>query len=252
MKLKVISFNILCVDRGENYLISDRAPRLKAVISPFDPDVIGLQEYRDPWEPHLKEQFPDYEMFNAWRSDGWDRESGPILWKRDKFELVDKGNFWYSDTPEVMSGKEWDEAFHCNRICEYVVLKEKSTGESFVAMNTHFGFGNNGQVKSARLLTEYAKKLSDLPLFVTGDFNMFSHYPAYSEITKSFTDVNAAIANDTGNTYHGFGAETEEKGPIDYCFITDKVKPISFRVIRELVNGFYPSDHYGLEIELEI
>ena len=81
---------------------------------------------------------------------------------------------------------------------------------------------------------------------------MFSHYPAYSEITKSFTDVNAAIANDTGNTYHGFGAETEEKGPIDYCFITDKVKPISFRVIRELVNGFYPSDHYGLEIELEI
>ena len=146
MNIKVVSFNILCVDSTENYLISDRAPRLKAVIAPFDPDVIGIQEYRDPWEPHFKEQFPDYEMFNEWRSDDAWRESGPILYKRDKFELIDKGHFWYSDTPEVMSGSEWDEAFHCNRICEYVVLSEKSSGKRFAFMNTHFGFGDNGQV----------------------------------------------------------------------------------------------------------
>lgn len=252
MKLKVVSFNILCVDRGENYLISDRAPRLKAVIAPFNPDVIGIQEYRDPWEPHIKALFPEYDMFNAWRSDGWDRESGPILWKRDKFELVDKGNFWYSDTPEVMSGKEWDEEYHCNRVCEYVILRDKASGESFVAMNTHFGFGDNGQVKSAKLLTEYAKKISDLPTFITGDFNMFPCFPAYAEMVKSFTDVNAKIAGYTGNTFHNFGTEADARGPIDYCFINDKVTPLSFRVITETVNGFYPSDHYGLEIELEV
>lgn len=252
MKLKVVSFNILCVDRGENYLISDRAPRLHSVISPIDPDVIGIQEYRDTWESHFKEIFPDYDMYNAWRSDGWDRESGPILWKRDKFDLLDKGCFWYSDTPEVMSGKEWDEAFHCNRICEYVKLRDKSTGESFVFMNTHFGFGDNGQVKSAKLLTEYAARFSDLPLFVTGDFNMFSHYPAYAEMVKSFTDVNAATVKYDGNTFHDFGKVKEKNGPIDYCFINDKVKPLSYKVIDELVEGFYPSDHYGLSIELDI
>ena len=65
MNLKIVSFNILCADKGENYLISDRAPRLKAVISPFDPDVIGIQEYRDTWEPHIREQFPEYDMFNV-------------------------------------------------------------------------------------------------------------------------------------------------------------------------------------------
>ena len=252
MKIKVVSFNILCVDGKENYLISDRAPRLKAVISPFDPDVIGIQEYRDPWEKHFKEQFPEYEMYNEWRSNDAGRESGPILYKRDKFTLIDKGHFWYSDTPEVMSGSEWDEAFHCNRICEYVVLAEKSSGKRFAFMNTHFGFGDNGQVKSAKLLASYAKKLSDYPLFITGDFNTFAGSPAYAELTKHFSDVNALTAKDDGNTYHGFGNVTEKQGPIDYCFIGDKVKPLSFSVIRELVDGFYPSDHYGLKIELEI
>ena len=252
MKIKVISFNILCVDSTENYLISDRAPRLKAVIAPFDPDVIGIQEYRDPWEPHFKEQFPEYEMVNAWRSDDSHRESGPILYKRDKFELVKTGHFWFSDTPEVMSGSEWDEAFHCNRICLYVVLREKESGKEFAFMNTHFGFGDGGQVKSVKLLASYAEKLAPLPIFVTGDFNAFPNSPAYAELIKHFTDVNAVTAKDDGNTYHGFGKVTKKEGPIDYCFITDKVKPISFRVIRELVDGFFPSDHYGLQIELEL
>ena len=107
-------------------------------------------------------------------------------------------------------------------------------------------------IKSAKLLAEYAKKISDLPTFITGDFNMFPCFPAYAEMVKSFTDVNAKIAGYTGNTFHNFGTEADARGPIDYCFINDKVTPLSFRVITETVNGFYPSDHYGLEIELEV
>lgn len=252
MKLKVVSFNILCVDRGENYLISDRAPRLNAVISPLDPDAIGLQEYRDPWESHIKKQFPDYEMYNAWRSDGADRESGPILWKRDKFELLDTGHFWFSDTPEVMSGKEWDEAFQCYRICAYVILKDKQSGKTFIAMNTHLGFGDKCQVNSAKLIKQYADKLPDLPMFITGDFNSRPSSPAYTEMTKSFTDVNAATVNDTRNTYNGFTLDQHLDEHIDYCFINSSVTPITQKIIDDLVDGFFPSDHYGLYVELDI
>lgn len=252
MKLKVVSFNILCVDRGEHYLIPDRAPRLGAVVNPLSPDVIGIQEYRDPWESHIKEQFPGYDMYNAWRSEGWDRESGPILWKRDKFELVKTGHFWFSDTPEEMSGSEWDVEYHCNRICEYVILKEKESGKEFCFMNTHFGFGDDSQVKSAKLLKAYADKMSEYPLFITGDFNSFRTSPAYAEMTKHFTDANAVTVNDEENTFHNFGKVTEKFGPIDYCFTNSKVTPLSFRVIRDLVDGYYPSDHYGLFIELDV
>ncbi len=258
MKLKVVSFNILCVDwkRIPDHLISDRAPRLKKVISPFDPDVIGLQEYRDPWESHIKEQFPEYEMYNAWRSDGWDRESGPILWKRDKFELLDSGHFWFSDTPEVMSGSEWDVAFHCNRICAYVILKEKQTGKTFVAMNTHFGFGDEAQVKSADLIKRYCDSLGDFPVFITGDFNASPQSPAYARMAESFTDANAVTAKDKRRTYHGFSAEGMNddhlEGQIDYCFVNQKIKPLRRERIDRLVDGKFPSDHFGVYVELDL
>ena len=31
-----------------------------------------------------------------------------------------------------------------------------------------------------------------------------------------------------------------------------KLKPISFKIIDELVDGKYPTDHYGLFVELDI
>ena len=84
-------------------------------------------------------------------------ESSPILWKKDKFELLDKGNFWLSDTPEVES-RGWDELYNCWRMCEYVILKHIESGKIFTHMNTHYGFGDNGQVKSSKLIYEYSQK----------------------------------------------------------------------------------------------
>ena len=57
-------------------------------------------------------------------------------------------------------------------------------------------------------------------------------------------------ANDRRTTYHGYG--TADNAHIDFCFIDDKIKPISFKIIDELVDGKYPTDHYGLFIELDI
>lgn len=39
-------------------------------------------------------------------------------------------------------------------------------------MNTHFGFGDKGQVGSANLIYEYSGKILNYPTFVIGDFNM--------------------------------------------------------------------------------
>jgi endonuclease/exonuclease/phosphatase family metal-dependent hydrolase len=251
MKLKVVSFNILCGEK-ENYRFKDRASRLRRALQPLDPDVIGLQEYRDAWAPHIGEQFSDYDMYNAWRSEGSDRESGPILWKRDRFELLNTGHFWFSDTPEVMSGNEWDEVFHCYRICAYVILQEKQTGTTFAVMNTHFGFGDKGQVNSARLIKRYADALAPLPLLITGDFNARPDSPAYAEMTRHFTDVNAATVNDTRNTYHGFTLDQYLDEHIDYCFVNDKVMPLTQKRIDEQVDGYPLSDHYGLYMELDL
>ena len=250
MEIKAISFNIRCCDDKDGHAIEERAPRLAEAVLPYDADVIGLQEYRPKWEAPIEKYFGDkYEIFNKYRDDVR-FESAPILWKKDKFELINKGYFWLSDTPEIMS-RGWDELPH-NRICEYVILSCKETGEKFTYLNTHYGFGDDCHIKSSRLIAEYANKLSDLPTFVTGDFNMTPSMAGYAEITKHFTDVNAVTEKSTATTYHGYEPEKHADSHIDYCFINDKVQPLSWELIDKTFDGKYPSDHYGLFVRLDI
>ncbi|MBQ3872123.1 MAG: hypothetical protein II780_05440, partial [Clostridia bacterium] len=109
------------------------------------------------------------------------------------------------------------------------------------------------QENSAKLLVKNAKALNMmLPLFITGDFNAGPESGAYRIMTESFKDVNALTENDWTETYHGYYFEGEEPRHIDYFFIDGNFVPLSYRVIRETVDGKYPTDHYGLEIELEL
>ena len=52
MQLKVISFNIRCCDDANGYSISERAPRLKKILSDLNADLIGFQEWRPAWGRH--------------------------------------------------------------------------------------------------------------------------------------------------------------------------------------------------------
>ena len=251
MELKIISFNIRCCDDENGYSISERAPRLKKVITPYEADVIGLQEYTPLWEEEIDRLFFDeYDFFNKYRtSSGW-LESTPILWRKDKFELIKAGYFWLSDTPEVESSG-WDE-MNLNRICTYVILKDKHSGIKFNFMNTHLGFGDECQKKSVNLLLEYANKISNLPTFITGDFNMTPQNNAYATIIRHMKDVNLHTVNDTRNTYHGYNPSEVENGHIDYCFVNDKITPIHSHIIDDIVDGKFPSDHYGLFSKIEL
>ena len=57
MNLNVISFNIRCCDDENGYSISERAPRLNNVISNYDTDIIGFQEYSPKWKKHIEKYF---------------------------------------------------------------------------------------------------------------------------------------------------------------------------------------------------
>lgn len=252
MDLKVISFNVRCCDDLFDNTVEKRAPRLNEVISKYAPDLIGVQEYSALWEKHFEKYFSsEYEIYSIPRSSSARVECVPILWKKSEFECVKKSTFWLSDTPEEES-RGWDEKYNVNRICTYAVLRSKKDGKLFTFMNTHFGFGDNCQTKSARLIYEYGKKIADAPCFCTGDFNMNTDSLGYKEITKHLTDVNAVTLKYDGVTFHGYNPEKHSGGPIDYCFANDKVEPIACKVIDDLVDGKYPSDHYGMYFELGI
>lgn len=250
MQLKIVSFNIRCCDDKNGHSIPERAPRLHAAITALDPDLIGLQEYTPAWEEHIEKYFGDrYEIFNKYRSQD-SLESAPILWKKDRFSCLDRGYFWLSDTPDTES-RGWDERYNCYRICEWVILEHKS-GKRFTFMNTHYGFGDDGQVKSGKLIYKRSQMISNLPTFVTGDFNMRPDSPGYAALCRHFTDVNAATRRDFSQTFHGYQPEKHPDAHIDYCFVSQGLTPVDQKTIRTSFDGKYPSDHYGLEITLEL
>ena len=249
MLINVVSFNIR---RGNDELgdyIDVRAPRIRKVLENCHADLMGFQEFEPEWEPVIMEYYGDeYEMFNRNRSED-EHESAPIFWKKNVFKCLDKGYFWLSDTPEVES-KGWDEVYDCYRICMWVILEHRVTGKRIWYMNTHFGFGDNGQVKSAQLIRKYQKNISEYPAIITGDFNMTQQTPGYKKMTEYYTDVNMATVRNMKETFHNYyrGKETL----IDFCFVGDEIVPVSYEVIDELVDGKYPSDHYGILAKVDV
>ncbi len=250
MNLQVISFNIRYNDDVNGNTIAQRAPRLKRVLDQYGADLIGFQECTPTWMPHLEADYgTEYEIFNKYRDKNC-AESAPILWKKERFECLDKGYFWFSETPEVESRFSYENG-HL-RICMWVVLKERISGQVFTYMNTHFGFGDRAQCDSADLIRQYEKKVARGPVIFTGDFNMQRSFPAYEKMSGWYTDVNAATVNDLRNTYHGYTFDQNLDELIDYCFVTRDIAPVIYQRLDQTVGGKFPSDHYGIRAELEL
>lgn len=247
--MKVITFNIRCADDPNGNSVSERSPRLKKILYRYDADLIGLQEATPKWLSHLQDDYGEkYEIFNYWRDDK-NKESCPILWRKDMYDCLDKGCFWLSDTPDTQSDG-WDE-WGYKRICTWAQLKDKRYGAIFNLLNTHFGFGDLCQIKSAELITERVKSMNGKFSVVTGDFNMTPDKSAYKKMTEYFSDANALTAKSLADTYHGYGKAGEGEH-IDYCFVTPGgALPESSVLITDTVGGKYPSDHYGIATVLK-
>ncbi|MCD7774454.1 MAG: endonuclease/exonuclease/phosphatase family protein [Clostridiales bacterium] len=246
--MKVMSFNILCGGTGLK-MISTRKPLVRDILRKYMPDTFGLQEAHSIWMKYIIKNMPEYDYVGVGRENGKKLgEYSPVFYRKDKFELVDSGNFWLSEDPDV-PGKGWDAA--CTRICSYAVLKDKSTGKCFSHFNTHLDHvGAEAQSEGAKLIAERADMYPDVPTVVTGDFNVTPDSGAYKSIIgKGFLDARHMTENtdDTG-TFHDFGKCSQI---IDFIFVKNDIKVLSFKTVTELVRGKYPSDHYPVAAEIE-
>lgn len=249
--MKVITFNLRCADDADGHSVAERSPRLKQILQRYDADLMGFQEVTHRWWEIIHKDYADeYEIYGVFRDTSPWAEAEPLLWKKGAFELLDSGTFWFSDTPHIMS-RGWD-SMGCYRCCSWVKLLEKKSGVDFLWFNCHYGFSDPCQMQSTQLALNHLKEVKPNALIFTGDFNMYPHYPAYRCMTQVLADANALTANDWGNTFHGYKG-TPGKNHIDYCFVTPETAvPTASHVIRDTVDGKYPSDHYGVLTEITL
>ena len=134
--ISVMSCNVRCInplDLGKKNWFQ-RANLLLNGIESEKPSVIGFQEATKWQYSYLCDTLPQYDSVITYRDNAFNSEGCPVFYRKDVYNLIDKGSFWLSETPDEMS-KDWGAA--CYRICTYVILEDIETANQFVIFNTH-------------------------------------------------------------------------------------------------------------------
>ena len=214
-------------------------------------DIIGMQEVLHNQLEDLKAGLPGYEAVGVGREDGKEKgEYSPLLYRADKFEVLESNTFWLSQYPDSAGFIGWDGA--CTRIATWAKFKDKATGKVFMGVNTHFDHvGVEARRQSALLIIQRIKEIvGDKPAIVTGDFNVNDQSEAYQTITgNEFVLKDAYKMTDNkvrpSYTFHDFGRyPVEKREKIDFIFVTPQIKVLNTEICQnpETPTG-YLSDH---------
>ena len=257
--LKVMSFNIRygTAKDGENSW-PNREYLVLETIKTFHPDLLGLQEVLKFQAEALKEQLPGYAFYGVGRNNGLDEgEFAPVMFKQDRFELMDSGHFWLSETPDVPGSKSWDSSLP--RIATWVRLRDRKGGtRQIIFGNTHFDHkGVEARLQSAKLIRKRMDQvLPDMAVIVTGDFNSHEELQPYAALVKA-QDSNGIQLIDTYRVIHPekrslegtFGGFTGNRvgNRIDWILTTPDFATLNATINYTNDQGRYPSDHYPVE-----
>lgn len=252
--MTVMSFNIRnACDKGTEAWEA-RLVNFVPLVKNAAPDLIGFQEVLHRQYIDLIENFPEYGYAGVGRDDGVSAgEYAAVFYKKDRFSLIESGNFWLSKTPEKPS-RGWDAV--CIRICTYVKLLDTQTQKEFIHFNTHLDHvGRFAMFNGAELIRKNMLE-RNIPAFVTGDFNIRETSAPYKVMTKpGLCDAKyTAKSSMAHGTFHGYKPSDRLSGdsPIDYLFHTENDFDVKkYRVLINGRKGEYTSDHYPIVVTLE-
>lgn len=250
-EIRVMSYNLRCInpmDLGKKTWFY-RADLIIKSIEKEQPGIIGFQETTKWQYDYLCDTMKGYDSIITYRDNAFNSEGCPVFFCTDLYTLIEKGSFWLSETPDVMS-KDWDAA--CYRICSYAILKDKATGKEFVVFNTHLDHvSDTARINGIQVVLDKIADFGSLPAILMGDLNAEEDTKTYESATVNFLDVKYQTSNTmTSCTYHNFGKELD-RNCIDYVMISKKgFKVNSYKVITETYDGVYTSDHFPLSVSL--
>ena len=260
--IKYASFNIRYAngDKGTVNCWENRRDSLCGFIRAQRFDVVGAQEVLNRQKKDMMSRLPEYGYVGVGREDGDTKgEAAAILYLKSRWSLVRSGQFWLSETPDVVASVGWDAAL--TRICTWALLRDTLTNRQLMAVNTHFDHvGKKARRESAKLILRKIREIvGDTPFVLTGDFNVEPSDPAYTTITTDpdypIIDTFKSGAPHYGPkyTYHGWGVR-RLRSKIDYIFTSPSIRTISTTTTPDYVKGspvFHMSDHNPIHAVLE-
>lgn len=252
-KITVMSSNVRTYSPTDYFKKSwfYRAGLVRENLQEYLPDIVGFQEVTWLHYGYLQKVLDGYDSVITYRDESFMSEGCPIFYRSDRFELIDKGSFWLSETPEKMS-KDWGAA--CYRVCSYVILKEISSGEELVVFNTHLDHvSDEARVKGIAVVLDKIKEFGGKPSILMGDLNAKPNSVTYQSAVESFLDAQV-VAKETmdGATYQNWGKKLDNQR-IDYFMVSKTgIEVNKYAIVQNTYEGIYPSDHFPIYIELTL
>lgn len=252
---RIMSYNIKYANEndGENSW-SQRKDFLGNQIRFYEPDILGVQEAFHSQLEYFTSIMPSYAYIGVGRDGKQQGEYSAILYDTTRYEVLEKGTFWLSETPDSIS-KGWDAAL--NRICTYALFRDEDSNQKFWVFNTHFDHvGVEARNKSAKLI---AKKIADLnkenhPMLLMGDFNLTPDSEAVAFLSSEFNDSRESsegVVFGPEGTFNGYKFSEPVDKRIDYIFTSNEnINVLKYAVLSDSWDLKYPSDHLPVLVDV--
>ncbi|MDR3252397.1 MAG: endonuclease/exonuclease/phosphatase family protein [Tannerella sp.] len=238
--LTVGSYNIRYANDGDRKAGNGwerRGPILAQQILFNDYDIIGTQEVLHVQLESLLEQLPQYAYIGVGRDDGATKgEYVPVFYKKERFKLLDSGNFWLS-TETDHPNKGWDAALP--RICTWAHLKDLKKKHTIWFFNIHFDhIGVEARKNSAILILRKIKEMcGNDAVILTGDFNVDQSNESYlllagsGVLFDSFEKAQVRFANQ--GTFNSFRSDLMSNSRIDHIFVSKQLKVDRYGILTD-------------------
>jgi endonuclease/exonuclease/phosphatase family metal-dependent hydrolase len=257
-QMNIITFNIRFNNPGDSINAwPNRIKMVTGLLKFHEPDIFGLQEALIGQIEDIQNNLPDYEWFGVGRDDGKKGgEFSPLFFNKTKFILIEQNTFWLSETPEKPS-KSWDSSL--NRIVTWGKFKSKVTGKQFLVFNTHFDHrGMEARKQSAILIRKKIEEMTkdkNLPVILTGDFNLTPDQEPISLIKKFLSDsreVTEQPPYGPVGTFNSFNWNAPMESRIDYIFVYGGIKVLKYAVLTDSKEQRWPSDHLPVFAKVQL
>ncbi|GAB3005257.1 endonuclease/exonuclease/phosphatase family protein [Niabella terrae] len=257
-RYQIASYNLRFASPSDSgNLWQDRRAAVASLIDFHDFDAFGTQEGLPEQLDDLITALPQYSRYGKGRDDGSDKgEHSAIFYKKDKFRLVEAGDFWLSETPDK-PGLGWD-ATCCNRICSWVRLEDKASKKQFYFFNVHFDHqGKIARIESAKLMLQKIRTIAKkMPVVLTGDFNGDRQSQWYRQLNESellrdsYLDVKTPY--ELNGSFSGFRLNRVSSHVIDHIFVNKGFKALKWGILTDTYYGKAPSDHFPVVASLAL
>lgn len=216
-----------------------------------------LQEAHSNQSADIIKKFPVFGITGAVNEKEKQRTvHNPVLYRKDKFEIIDSGSFALSEYPDSFSSIGWDAKY--KRKATWTNLKYKETGEIFFVLNAHLdNVGKVAREKGMKLILEKIRLFSKSDrIILAGDFNDVASSKAHKIASQwGLNDTYKTSPKNKGvnYTFHKFGQKNAgERYKIDYIFASKDFKTVSVDIPKEKPKrGVYISDHNPVIVKMK-